>query len=369
MSCSTTGSGHRVPRSAPNHSFRISTLLKPRENLGRGVAPRRYFELMRDLSLLPKAHLHVHLESTVRPGTLREIGEANGVTVPAEQPVFDGFRAFGDYNGLLRSCLRRSEDFERVAREFCEDQVAEGTRYAEVTFTAASHGERLGEPDMPLAAILKGLSAGAAEHGLAWRVILDHSRRRSVERARLTLDLARRYAPDGVIAIGLAGEEKYPLAPFAGICDEAEEAGLHLIHHAGEDAGPDSIREALDLGHAERIGHGIRILEDDALVAEVRERGIALEVCPSSNVTLGLVPSFEEHPLPRLIDAGLVVTLSTDVPSITGTTLPGEFLRARETFAYEDVALADLARASVDASFAPADLKRSIHQEIDAWLA
>ncbi|MFD6067540.1 adenosine deaminase [Amycolatopsis lurida] len=324
---------------------------------------------MRDLSLLPKAHLHVHLESTIRPDTLRDLGEANGVAVPAEQPVFDGFRAFGDYNGLLRSCLRRPEDFERVAREFCEDQVADGVRYAEVTFTAASHGERLGEPDMPLASVLKGLSAGAAESGLHWRVLLDHSRRRPVERARLTLDLARRYAPDGVFAIGLAGEEKYPLAPFAGICDEAEEAGLHLIHHAGEDAGPASIREALEAGHSERIGHGIRILEDVALVAEVRERGIALEVCPSSNVTLGLVPSFEEHPLPRLIDAGLVVTLSTDVPSVTGTTLTDEFLRTREAFAYDDLALAGLARASVDASFAPAELKRSIHQEIDAWLS
>ncbi|OXM55269.1 adenosine deaminase [Amycolatopsis alba] len=324
---------------------------------------------MRDLSLLPKAHLHVHLESTIRPDTLRDLGEANGVAVPAEQPVFDGFRAFGDYNGLLRSCLRRPEDFERVAREFCEDQVADGVRHAEVTFTAAAHGERLGEPDMPLASVLKGLSAGAAEHGLHWRVILDHSRRRSVERARLTLDLARRYAKDGVFAIGIAGEEKYPLAPFAGICDEAGEAGVRLIHHAGEDAGPPSIREALEVGHSERIGHGIRILEDVALVAEVRERGIALEVCPSSNVTLGLVPSFEEHPLPRLVDAGLVVTLSTDVPSITGTTLTDEFLRTREAFAYDDLALAGLARASVDASFAPSDLKRSIHAEIDAWLA
>lgn len=323
---------------------------------------------MRDLSRLPKAHLHVHLESTIRPGTLRELGEANGVAVPAEQPVFDGFRAFGDYNSLLRSCLMRPEDFERVAREFCEDEVAQGTRYAEVTFTAASHGERLGEPDMPLTSVLKGLSAGAAEHGLAWRVILDHSRRRSVERARHTLDLAVRHAPDGVIGIGVAGEEKYPLAPFAGIFDEAEEAGLRLIRHAGEDAGPASVREALELGHAERIGHGIRILEDVALVAEVRERGIALEVCPSSNVVLGLVPSFEEHPLPRLVDAGLVVTLNTDVPSVTGTTLTDEFLRAREAFAYDDRTLADLARASVDASFAPADLKRVIHQDIDTWL-
>ncbi|MFD9892402.1 adenosine deaminase [Amycolatopsis sp. NPDC059027] len=324
---------------------------------------------MRDLATLPKAHLHIHLESTIRPETLWEIGTANGIDVPREAPAFTGFRDFADYNALLRECLCRPEDFERIAREFCEDEAAQGTRYAEVTFTAASHTERLGEPDMPLASVLKGLSKGGAEHGLEWRVLLDHSRRRSVERAQRTLDLALRHADEGVFGIGMAGEEKYPIAPFAAVCDQAHEAGLHLVHHAGEDAGPDSIREALDVGHSERLGHGIRILEDPELVVRVRDEGIALEVCPSSNVTLGLVPSLAEHPLPRLIDAGLTVTLNTDVPSVTGTTLTDEYARARTTFGYDDATLANLARASFDASFAPAATKKAAHADIDAWLA
>ncbi|GAA4547153.1 adenosine deaminase [Amycolatopsis samaneae] len=323
---------------------------------------------MRDLTTLPKAHLHIHLESTIRQKTLREIGEANGIDVPPGAPEFTGFRDFADYNALLRECLRRPEDFERVAREFCADEVAQGTRYAEVTFTAASHAERLGEPDMPLVSVLKGLSEGGAEHGLEWRVLLDHSRRRSVERAERTLGLALRHHDEGVLGIGMAGEERHPLAPFAEVCERAHAAGLHLVHHAGEDAGPESIREALDVGRSERLGHGIRILEDPELVARVRDEGIALEVCPSSNVTLGLVPSLAEHPLPRLIDAGLAVTLNTDVPSVTGTTLTDEYARARATFGYDDVALADLARASVDASFAPAATKKAVHADIDAWL-
>ncbi|MEC3976465.1 adenosine deaminase [Amycolatopsis sp. H20-H5] len=323
---------------------------------------------MRDLTTLPKAHLHVHLESTIRPGTLREIGEANGVSLPGQAPVFDGFRAFADYNSLIRDCLRRPEDFERIAREFCEDEAAQGTRYAEVTFTAASHGERLGDLDLPLESVLKGLKAGGAAHGIDCRVLLDHSRRRSVDRARQTLDLARRHAADGVLGLGMAGEEKHSLTPFAAIFDEAREAGLHLVHHAGEDCGPPSIREALEIGHSERLGHGIRILEDPALVAEIRERGIALEVCPSSNVILGLVPSFAEHPLPRLVDAGLVVTVNTDVPSVTGTTLTDEYTRIRETFGYDDHALAVLAAAGVDASFASASTKTALHQGIKAWL-
>jgi adenosine deaminase len=319
---------------------------------------------MRDLATLPKAHLHVHLESTIRPSTLRELGEANGVDVPAGQPVFDGFRAFADYNALIRSCLRRPEDFTRIAREYCEDEAAQGTRYTEVTFTAAAHGERLGDLEMPLAAVLKGLSEGAG--GLAWRLVLDHSRRRSVERAERTLALALKY--DEVFAIGMAGEENHSLRPFATIFEKARAAGLRLLHHTGEDAGPDSIREALEVGRTERLGHGIRVLDDPALTAEVRDRGLALEVCPSSNVTLGLVPSLPAHPLPRLLEAGLTVTLNTDVPSVTGAQLAEEYARVRHAFGYDDAAMADFARASVQASFAPEATKKAILRGIDAWL-
>lgn len=318
---------------------------------------------MRDLAALPKAHLHVHLESTIRPATLRELGAANGVDVPGEPPVFDGFRAFADHNSLIRSCLRRPEDFARIAREYVEDETAQGTRYAELTFTAAAHGERLGDPEMPLLSVLKGLSE---TRGLDWRLLLDHSRRRSVERAERTLELALKY--DEVFAIGMAGEENHSLRPFAEVFEKARAGGLHLLHHTGEDAGPESIREALDVGRTERLGHGIRVLEDPGLVAEVRDRGLALEVCPSSNVTLGLVPSLPEHPLPRLLDAGLTVTLNTDVPSVTGAGLAGEYARVQAAFGYDDAVMADFARASVTASFAHEATKKAILRDIDAWL-
>lgn len=191
---------------------------------------------MRDPAELPKAHLHVHLESTVRPETLAEICAASGLAAP-ERPAgagaFAGFRAFADHNALVRACLRRPEDFTRVAREFCADEAANGTAYAEVTFTAASHGERLGRPEMPLEAVLRGLAEGREAYGVECRVVLDHSRRRSVERARRTLGLALRYRDEGVVAMGMAGEEAYPLAPFADVLREAADAGVHLVHHAG----------------------------------------------------------------------------------------------------------------------------------------
>jgi adenosine deaminase len=327
---------------------------------------------MRNVMLLPKAHLHVHLESAIRWPTLREIAAAAGLRVPtppADGPfVFDGFRAFADLGSLIRACLVRPEDFRRVALEFCADEVAQGTRYAEVTFTAASHGERLGSPDMPLAAVLDGLAEGRERYGIECRVILDHSRRRPVERAWRTYDLATRHADNGVIGIGLAGDESYPLAPFAKVLDAAREAGLHLLHHAGETRGAESIREAITVGHAERLGHGIRVLDDPELVALVRDRGIPLEVCPSSNVALGLADSFAAHPLPRLRAAGLRVTLNTDIPMIAGTSPAQEYARVRAAFGYDDETLTELSRATVDASFAPAALKEGLRRETDAWL-
>jgi len=325
----------------------------------------------RDLRSLPKAHLHVHVESTVRPGTLRELAEANGVPVPGPVPEggFTGFRAFADHNSLIRDCLRRSADFERLGREYCEDEAAQGVGYAELTFTAASHGERLGDLEMPLEALLRGLAAGREATGLEFGVLLDHSRRRSVERAWRTLDLARRYADQGVLGIGLAGDESYPLAPFAEVCAAAEKEGLHRVHHAGEAAGPASIREALTLGRAERLGHGIRVLEDAALVAEVAALGVPLEVCPSSNVALGLAPSWAGHPLPQLREAGLLVTLNTDIPVSLGVTLSEEYALARDWFGFSDEVLAELAEASVRASFAPAPTKARLCAGIAAWLA
>lgn len=208
----------------------------------------------------------------------------------------------------------------------------------------------------------RSLREGGAEHGLEWRLLLDHSRRKPVERAQRTVELAA--AHPEVAGIGVAGEERYSLTPFTEILAQAREIGLHLVHHAGEEEGPDSVREALGSGRAERLGHGIRILDDPELTAEVADRGIAPEVCPSSNVTLGLVPSWPEHPLPRLIEAGLAVTLSTDRRNHADRRIPpgtGSF-RVRRL-------LARPAAAAVTASFAPEPVKTKLHKEIREWLS
>ncbi|MUN35592.1 adenosine deaminase [Actinomadura litoris] len=321
---------------------------------------------MRDLLSLPKVHLHVHLESTIRQETLREIGAANGIRVPAGSGALGGFAAFFAQNNLVRECLRRPQDFHRIAYEFCRDEAAQGTRYAEASFTAAAHGERLGDLDMPLTAVREGLAAGREAFGIDVRLILDHSRRRSLDRAWHTLALAERH--DDVVAIGLAGDESYRGDPFTAVFAAAHDAGLHVVHHAGEAEGPASIRQALDAGRTERLGHGIRVLDDPDLVAEVRERRIPLEVCPSSNVALGFSPSLADHPLPHLLDAGLLVTINTDIPALIDTPLTTEYTHARETFGYDDATLAALAHNATEASFAPPPTKTTIHKAIKTWL-
>jgi adenosine deaminase len=324
---------------------------------------------VRDLTTLPKVHLHVHLESTVRWGTLREIGTANGIAFPEHLEVGHGFSDFADFfvqNDLVRACLVRPEDFRRVAYEYCEDEAAQGTRYSEVSFSAAAHGERLGALEMPLDAVIEGLARGSADFGIEVRLILDHSRRRSVERAWRTLDLARRH--DEVIGVGLAGDEAHPGAPFTDVFEAAADSGLHIVHHAGEAEGAASIRWAIGAGRTERLGHGIRVLDDPDLIAEVRDRRIPLEVCPSSNVALGFAPSPSEHPFRRLHEEGLLVTVNTDIPAMTGASLTSEYALVRDAFGYDDKGLAGLAKAGVTASFASRDLKTRIIDEIDTWL-
>ncbi|WP_018353355.1 adenosine deaminase [Longispora albida] len=313
---------------------------------------------MRDLVQLPKAHLHVHLESAVRRSTVRELA---GTEI--DEGPYGTFAEFAAQRALIRDALRTPEHFRRVALEFCADEAAQGVRYAEVTFTAAAHEERLGEPGMPLAAVLEGLAEGQRAYGIDTRVILDHSRRRPVSRFARTLELA--LAHPEVVAIGLAGDEAYPLAPFAGVIRAADEAGVRLVHHAGETGGPGNIREAIRTGLAARIGHGVRVLDDPELVTEVRDLRVPLEVCPRSNVLLHVVGSLAEHPLPRLVEAGLAVTVNTDGEGA----LAAEYTMIQETFGTSDAELAALAVTTVDASFAPEAVKAELRSGIARWAA
>jgi adenosine deaminase len=327
---------------------------------------------MGELLTLPKAHLHVHLEGSIRARTLSEIALRHRLELPACSQHGYHFRDFADFNlqyRAIRSCLQDAEDFRRVAFELCQDEAAQGVRYAEVTFTLGAHGPRLGNWDMPLESVLEGFAHGEEALGIKCRVIVDHGRSKPPELAWQALRTALRYRDLGVVGFGLGGDEKYPPEQFAEVFHAAVDGGLHSVPHAGETRGPESIRGAIHALRAERIGHGISVLDDETLVGELKARGIALEVCLTSNVVIpARVPSIDRHPLPDLLAAGLTVTINADTPAIFSAPIASEYQLARDTFGFDDAALAGLARASVTASFADADTRISLRRAIDRWL-
>ena len=327
---------------------------------------------MGNLRSLPKAHLHLHLEGSIRSRTLAEIANRHHLELPACARDGYRFRDFADFNlqyRAIRACLQDAQDFRRIAFELCQDESAQGVRYAEVTFTLGAHAPRLGSWELPLESVLEGLAEGEQAFGIKSRLIIDHGRSRPIELAWDALRTALRYRNRGVVGFGLGGDEKHPPEQFADVFHAAVDEGLHSVPHAGEITGPASIRGAVTALRAERIGHGISALDDETLVHELKARGIALEVCLSSNVAIpARVPSIERHPLPDLMAAGLIVTINSDTPAIFSAPLASEYHLARTTFGLDDRALAGLARASVDASFADDDTKASIRREIDRWL-
>jgi adenosine deaminase len=328
---------------------------------------------VRDLAALPKVDLHAHFQGSVRIATLRELAESNGRALPpglvGDRYEWRDFFDFLTQYGIVSGAVSAGNAYYRVAYEICEDYAAQGVPYAEVTLSLTGQALTTNDWNGPLAAALDGFEAGRETFGTQCRVILDHPRGFPIEYADQLLYVALRHRDRGVVALGLAGPEAQSGAPVAEVFRRARAQGLHSVPHAGEATDAASIREALDLLEAERIGHGIKAVEDEALLRELRDRQIPLEVCPTSNVVLRNVASFDEHPLLRLIDAGVVVTLNSDDPAMFHSNLMDEYEVARSIFGLPDERLAELARAGVRASFADDTLKQELENGIDRWLS
>ncbi len=247
----------------------------------------------------------------MRPTTVVELAERSGVELP--EGLRDGRYEFRDFRHFIDefvagiACLRELDDFRRIAYELAEDEAAEGVRYAEVMVSLPDHRGRFEDWDVVLDSVLEGLADGERDFGVVGRVIVDVVRGIDLGLSRRAMEVGVRHRDAGVVGIGVGGEERFGPEPYEEIFLAGIAGGLHSVPHAGENEGAASIRGAVRQLRAERIGHGIRILEDPELVAEVRERGIALDVCPTSNVMTRSVPSLEEHPLPAMLDAGLRV--------------------------------------------------------------
>ncbi len=308
----------------------------------------------------------------MRASTVVELADRYGIELP--EGLREGRYEFRDFRHFIDEwvaglrCLRAAEDLQRAAFEFCEDQSAQGVRYAEVSVSLPDHRERFDDWDEPLEGVLSGLRAGEQAFGIRCVVYVDVVRGIDMELSREAMRVAARHREAGVIGIGLGGEERFPPEPYAEIFLEAREAGLRSIPHAGETHGPDSIRGALEALGADRIGHGIRVLEDPGLVEVARERAIGFDVCPTSNVMTRSVPSAAEHPLPAMLEAGLRCSLASDDPSMFHSPISAEYGLCREAFGFDDGQLGELARGGVLASFAPETVKAEMLRGIAKWL-
>ena len=287
----------------------------------------------------PKAELHLHLEGSVEPETMCELD--SGLSLEAVRAMYSihDFQQFIQAYKSVVERLRTPEDYAHITRALMKRLAGEHVEYAEITLSA---GVILWK-NQAFEPIFAAVRSAAAEFSIEVHWILDAIRHFGVEHAAAVAELAAAHVHDGVVAFGIGGdEERGPAGWFGPIYRRAGAAGLRLTAHAGETVGPESVWAALEIG-AERIGHGIRAIDDAALMRHLRDRDIPLEVCITSNVATGATPSLEDHPIRRLYDAGVPITINTDDPAIFSTTLSGEYDLAQRQFGFSESELQGIA--------------------------
>ncbi|WGY02737.1 adenosine deaminase [Nocardioides sp. QY071] len=335
---------------------------------------------MRDLKALPKAHLHLHFTGSMRHATLLELAARDRIHLPdalvEEWPPQltaadeKGWFRFQRLYDVARSVLRTEADVRRLVLEAAEDDVADGGRWLEIQVDPSGYAARFGGITAFTDLVLDAVHDASARTGLGIAVVIAANRTRHPLDARTLARLASQYVDRGVVGFGLSNDERRGrTSDFAAAFAIAERAGLLLAPHGGELRGPEHIRVCLDDLHAGRLGHGVRAAEDPALLARIVDAGVALEVCPVSNVALGVYSDLTSVPLPTLLDAGATIALGADDPLLFGSRLAGQYATMRAAHDLDDERLAELARMSFRASRAPKDVADAGLAGIDAWLA
>ena len=326
---------------------------------------------------LPKAELHLHLEGSIRPETAIELAARHGAKLTPED-VLTRYR-YSDFSGFIEtfkwvtSFLRDPEDYALIARKLLDELKAQNVVYAEITVSASVMLRRMQNVEANFAAIREtAQSAPFSRLRSAW--IFDATRQFGPDSAKEVARWAAKLHASGVVAFGMGGDElSYPTANFRPAFDLARDEGLRIVCHAGEIGGPESVREAIEMLGAERIGHGIAVMRDPALAKAIALRRVVLENCPTSNLCTGALAkqigksdaSFSDHPLPLFLEKGLSVTLSTDDPGMFHTDLLGEYSRAA-SLGLSNQRLLRLAEESFGAAFLPPLDKRRLLDDFRA---
>jgi adenosine deaminase len=334
----------------------------------------------RPVDALPKAHLHLHFTGSMRHSTLVELAEHYGIHLPPAlteewPPRLSGTDERGWFRfqrlyDTARSVLRRPADVYRLLRETAEDERREGSGWLEIQVDPSGYGNRFGGLTATTELVLDAARVAADATGVGIGVIIAANRTRDPLDARVLARLAVQYADRGVVGFGLSNDERRGAAgSFSRAFRIAERAGLLLVPHGGELAGAPSVTACVDELHASRVGHGVRAAEDPALVKRLAADEITCEVCPSSNVAMGVAATAADVPLRVLVHAGVPVALGADDPLLFGTRLAAQYSIARDVHGFTDAELAFLARTSVLSSAAPTEVRSRLLAAIDAWAA
>ncbi|MBC8171786.1 MAG: adenosine deaminase [Anaerolineae bacterium] len=355
----------------------INTTQDPRKSIE--VIDEQLYEAVR---VIPKVELHRHLEGAVRLETLVDIAREYSFEMPEYEvntlrpfvqmmpdEIYDSTHFMAKF-ATLRQFFRSPEVIQRIAREAVYDAADDNIQYMELRFTPRALSTNFkATPHEVIGWVCDSVNEAAKERGIEVRLIASLNRHESISFGEQVLHAVLAYADRGIVAIDLAGkEEGYPASLFLPLFRDAREAGLGMTIHAGEWDGAQSVWDAIGNIGATRVGHGIRALEDPGILRIMIERGITLEVCPTSNVHSGVIASLEKHPLPWLTEQGLLTTINTDDPLISNITLTDEMYRTMQYmgFTLDDVKQANL-RAIV-ASFLPDDEKAHMVAQFRDWL-
>jgi len=337
---------------------------------------------VRDLALLPKAHLHLHFTGSMRVSTLAELAQRHRVRLPAVLLDADPLHVPADERGWFRfqrlydaarACVRDEADMRRVVAEAVADDAAEGSGRLEIQVDPTSYAPFVGGITPALEIVLDEARAAAARTGVSVGVVVAASRMRHPLEARTLARLAARHAGDGpgeVVGFGLSNDERRgDTEQFGPAFVIARRAGLASVPHGGELLGPAHVHDVVQHLQPDRLGHGVRAGEDPRLLDEIVTAGIALEVCPASNVSLGVYADAAQVPLGALVDAGALVALGADDPLLFRSRLVAQYETARHVHGFSDDRLAGLARSSIRASRADDVTRARLLAGVDAWLA
>jgi adenosine deaminase len=334
----------------------------------------------RPIAALPKAHLHLHFTGSMRHGTLVDLAAAHRVHLPESlaqewPPQLSaaderGWFRFQRLYDIARSVVRTDADVRRLVTEAAEDERAEGSGWLELQIDPSGYAHRFGGLTPMLELVLECAAAAAQTTGVGVGIIVAANRTKHPLEARTLARLAASYAGNGVVGFGISNDERRgAVADFIPAFRIAARADLLSVPHGGELAGPQSVRACLDDLHAHRIGHGVSAAADPVLLERLADSQTTLEVCPTSNVALGVAATARDVPLTSLIQAGVPIALGADDPLLFGPRLAAQYELGRQVYGLSDATLAELARMSVRGSAAPAVVKKGLLTGIDAWLA